>query len=79
VDLAELVMHSPEDYERLALSLANDPSRLQAIKARLAQGKTLPLFDTDRFRRHLESAYFAMWTRYQQDELTAEFTATEIV
>jgi predicted O-linked N-acetylglucosamine transferase (SPINDLY family) len=79
VDLAELVAHSPEDYERLALSLANDPSRLQAIKARLVQGKSLPLFDTDRFRRHLESAYFAMWARYRRGELPAELTATEIV
>jgi predicted O-linked N-acetylglucosamine transferase (SPINDLY family) len=78
-DLAELVTHSLEDYERLALSLANDSSRLQAFKLRLAQCETLPLFDTDNFRRHLESAYFAMWARHQRNEPPAEFTVTDIV
>lgn len=78
-DLAELVTHSLEDYERLALTLATNSSRLQAIKMRLGQCETLPLFDTDRFRRHLESAYLTVWTRHQRDELPAAFAVAEIV
>jgi predicted O-linked N-acetylglucosamine transferase (SPINDLY family) len=29
---------------------------------------TFPLFDTNRFARHIESAYRTMWERYQQGE-----------
>jgi len=29
---------------------------------------THPLFDTDRFRRHLEAAYVTMWERVQRGE-----------
>jgi hypothetical protein len=32
------------------------------------------LFDTGRFRRHIESAYVTMWTRYQRGELPETFT-----
>ena len=59
-----LVTHSPQDYEQLALRLAKAPDRLAELRAVLAhQRHASPLFDTDRFRRHLEAAYFAMAER----------------
>lgn len=59
--LPELVTRSLIDYEALALQLARDPRRLAELRQRLALARgTAPLFDTDRFRRHLEAAYREM-------------------
>jgi len=66
IGLPELVTHSLEEYEALALTLARDPGRLGAIKAKLARNRdTEPMFDTARFTRYLESAYTTMWQRQQ--------------
>jgi tetratricopeptide (TPR) repeat protein len=55
---------SLEDYEVLALDLARDLLRLAAIRARLARNRTThPLFDTDRLRRNIESAFATMVER----------------
>lgn len=59
--LRELIAETPEEYEMLALALARDPARLAVLKAKLAETRLVcPLFDTDRFRRHLESAFATM-------------------
>ena len=56
--LPELVTSDLREYEALALRLATDASLLRGLRQRLAQNRaTCPLFDTDRFRRHIESAY----------------------
>ena len=61
VDLPELVTQSLEDYEALALKLARDPALLSSIRHKLRDNlRVAPLFDTDRFRRHLEEAYSTM-------------------
>jgi protein O-GlcNAc transferase len=74
VGLSELITPSLEDYEALALKLATTPSLLSEIRARLARNRTAhPLFNTDRFRRHLESAYITMWERYQRGEPPESF------
>jgi predicted O-linked N-acetylglucosamine transferase (SPINDLY family) len=58
----ELIAPSLEAYEALALALARDPARLAALKAKLAASRaTAPLFDAERFRRHIERAYETMW------------------
>ena len=37
------------------------------LKARLAENRaTQPLFDTQRFRRHIEAAYATMWDRVEE-------------
>ena len=69
VGLPELITSSLSDYEALALKLAQEPSFLQAIKAKLVRNRdTYPLFDTVRFTRHIEAAYVRMWERYQRHE-----------
>jgi protein O-GlcNAc transferase len=56
VGLPELVTDSLEDYEALALSLASDASLLYGFRQRLRENRTTrPLFDTDRYRRHIET------------------------
>jgi predicted O-linked N-acetylglucosamine transferase (SPINDLY family) len=74
IGLPELITHSLEEYESLALELARNPQRLAAIKSRLSANRdTYPLFDTDRFRRHIEAAYTTMWERYQRGEPPESF------
>jgi len=74
VGLLELITYSMEEYEALALKLATTPAMLSDMKARLARNRTThPLFDTDRFRRHIESAYVTMWERVQRGELPESF------
>jgi protein O-GlcNAc transferase len=69
VGLPELVTQSLAGYEALALKLARDGAYLADIRARLAQNrKSFPLFDTDRFRQHIEAAYVAMYERWQRGD-----------
>jgi predicted O-linked N-acetylglucosamine transferase (SPINDLY family) len=78
--LPELITHSWEDYEALALALARDPMRLADIKARLARNRsTCALFDTDRYRRRIEAAYITMWERAQRGEPAAGFAVPSVV
>jgi predicted O-linked N-acetylglucosamine transferase (SPINDLY family) len=75
VSLGELVTRSLDEYEALALQLANDMGRLGAIKAHLATNReTAVLFDTPGYTRHLESAYLTMWERHLRGEPPASFT-----
>lgn len=64
VGLGELVCRDPAEYEATAIALANDPSRLHALRAHLAQGREgFPLFDGRRFAADLEHLYERMAER----------------
>jgi protein O-GlcNAc transferase len=68
IALPELIATTPEAYEALAVELAASPEKLSAIKDKLARNRlTTPLFDTERFTRHLEAAYMAIYERRQND------------
>jgi len=63
--MPELVTHTMEDYEALALRLASNPGELAALRAKLARNRTTtPLFDTPAFTRQLETAYSRMWENH---------------
>jgi protein O-GlcNAc transferase len=71
----DLVTDDLEAYERLALRIASEPSVLQELGERLQRNRlSYPLFDTDRYRRHLETAYVRMWENWQRGESPASFT-----
>jgi protein O-GlcNAc transferase len=62
VGLPELITTSLEEYEALALQLAQHPAELAALHEQLlANRSTAPLFDTPRFTQNLEAAYRHMW------------------
>jgi len=62
VGLPELVTETLDEYAALARRLATEPDKLRGLRERLAANReTAPLFDTDRFRRHIERAYAEMW------------------
>jgi predicted O-linked N-acetylglucosamine transferase (SPINDLY family) len=74
VGLPELITTSLPDYEALALRLAREPGRLDGFRQTLARNlDTCPLFDTDKFRRHLETAYATMWEIWQRGEAPRAF------
>ena len=65
IDLPELITTTEEAYENLALELATNPQKLQAIKEKLrANRDTKPLFDSALFTQHLEAAYRMVYDRY---------------
>jgi predicted O-linked N-acetylglucosamine transferase (SPINDLY family) len=67
VGLPELIAETAEDYERLALRLAREPTLLASYRKRLADhALSSPLFDAERYTRNLEAAYREMWRRHEQ-------------
>lgn len=79
VGLPELITHSIGQYEELALRLAENATLLMDIRSRLARARTTcSLFDTDRFRRHIEAAYLTMWKRYQRGEPPTGFAVDPV-
>jgi protein O-GlcNAc transferase len=70
VGLKDLVTHSLQEYEALALKLAHNPVYLASIKAKLACNRlTFPLFNAERSTRQMEAAYTTVWERYQRGEM----------
>ena len=79
VGLPELVTHSLEDYEALILKLATDQKQLREVNEKLARNRLAkPLFNTDRFRQHIEAAYTTMWEIHQRGEEPRNFTVVPI-
>ncbi len=64
-EMPELITESLDEFERAAVELARDPERLGALRRKLADKRlTCPLFDTERYVRHLESGYQLMWENH---------------
>lgn len=64
--LGDLAARSPAEYSAVALDLARNPTGLRAVRQRLAELRSgHSFFDTDRYRRHLETAYRMMSERYR--------------
>lgn len=77
IGLPELVTSSLDDYHALALRLAKEPAALEEIRQKLARHRAVaPLFDTNRFRLHIEDAYVEMWERHQRGQKPASFAVT---
>ena len=61
IDMPELVATRPEDYEALALELAQSPALLKATREKLIRNRcTTALYDSEAFRKNIEAAYEAM-------------------
>lgn len=64
LDLPELITTTQSEYESLAVALAHDGPRLQGLRQRLSHNRLhAPLFDTQRYTRHLEAAFVAIAQR----------------
>jgi predicted O-linked N-acetylglucosamine transferase (SPINDLY family) len=77
--LGEMVTANLDEYERLALSIARAPATLQRLRQQLRDNRrTCALFDTDRFRAHLEGAYETMIGIARRGEPARSFAADAI-
>jgi protein O-GlcNAc transferase len=66
IGLPELIARTQAQFETMAIELATAPAALAAIKDKLAQNRlTKPLFDTQLYTRHIESAYVTMHQHHQ--------------
>ena len=66
-ELPELITTDPQQYLQRALALSGDPGALATLRDRLrARRLQVPLFDTERFARHIEQAYDMAWDRFSQ-------------
>ncbi|MGE0086139.1 MAG: tetratricopeptide repeat protein [Desulfococcaceae bacterium] len=62
IGLPELITHSLQEYENLAVRLAGNPKEIFAVRKKLAENRIQSsLFDTPRFTIALEAAYRKMW------------------
>jgi predicted O-linked N-acetylglucosamine transferase (SPINDLY family) len=69
VGLPELVAETVDDYVDLAVKLAGEPQMLADVRRKLIERRfSAPLFDTERFTRHLEAAFEAMAVRCRTGE-----------
>lgn len=74
----EMIVNSIKEYEERAVSLALNPSKLQALRNQLkAVRLSCPLFDTSRWVKNLERAYFKMWNLYCSGRHPQPFKVTE--
>src|SRR5439155_250563 len=75
VGLPQAIAPDLSAYEDRAMDLATKPVALADLRGALARNRlAMPLFDTERFRRHLEAAYVAMWEAHQRGQPPASFT-----
>ena len=66
IKLPELITSTQQEYVEVAIELATNPEKLTTIKRLLANNRlTTPLFDTQRFTKHIEAAYCAMYDRHK--------------
>ncbi|CAN6487254.1 unnamed protein product [Victoria cruziana] len=75
----EMIVSSMKEYEERAVALAENRPRLQALTNKLkAVRLTCPLFDTARWVRNLERAYFKMWNLHCSGLPPRHFKVTEV-
>ncbi len=75
IGMPDLITDDLEAYERLALRIASEASMLNELRERLGRHRlSHPLFNTDRYRRHIEAAYTRMWDHWQRGESPASFS-----
>jgi len=65
IGMEELVARSPEEYLRIAVSLANDLPRLASLRQELrGRMQSSPLTNAPRFVGNLEGAFREMWRKW---------------
>jgi len=64
--LPELAVDTLEEYERLAIQLAQSPEKIAALRKRLTENRdTLPLFNSQEFCNNFEAALTNVWNHWR--------------
>jgi protein O-GlcNAc transferase len=73
--LQELVTHRSDEYVRIAVELAGNLPRLEALRSTLRDRmRQSPLMDAPRFARNIEAAYRQMWRTWCARQGTSDAT-----
>ncbi len=76
--LNELITETRQDYENLAIEFAKNPIKLQQIKDKLNNSReNIPLFDTVRYTRNLETAFVHIFQLASEGNKPETFTVQE--
>lgn len=68
IGLPELITKNHEEYERLAIELANNPDKIARIKEKLENNLIVsPLLKTHLFTKNIEAVYEKMVEQYHKD------------
>src|SRR5262249_16626421 len=66
IGLPDLITTTLKAYEHMTIHLAPHSEKMLAINHKLVERRlTMPLFDTQLFTKHIETAYTTMYERYQ--------------
>jgi predicted O-linked N-acetylglucosamine transferase (SPINDLY family) len=80
IGVPELITHSAEAYEAMAVRLADEPDLLAGLRRRIARGRIeSPIFDPARFARSVERAYEAMVSLSRAGKPPAEIDVRALV
>ena len=64
--LPELIVHTPEEYQALAIDLAHKPQKIEEFKKKLSGSRDgNPLFNSEKYTRKLENLFCQMYERSQ--------------
>ena len=67
VGLPELITSTHKQYEKIAIDLAMQPSKLKLIQDKLGKNLTTsPLYNTSLYVKQIESGYIEMYKKYQE-------------
>jgi predicted O-linked N-acetylglucosamine transferase (SPINDLY family) len=79
IGMEELIARDLQEYETIALGLAQSPERLAALRGKLGRNRsTHPLFDMTRLARDIERAYEMMWKRHIEGQPPAGFAVPSL-
>ena len=79
IELPELAVNTLEEYEAMALKLANDAPLLEALRSRLEANRlSTPLFDIETYARDIESAFLQMVKIYRDEQSPSSFSVGDL-
>ena len=74
IEVPELITRTAQQYQDLAIELADSPEKLKQLKDKVQKNKlTTALFDPVANTRHIENAYLEMYRRYQEGLAPEDF------
>ncbi len=79
LEMPELITGNLNDYEELAVAIANNPEQLRMLREKISKKReTAPLFDSSRYTRHLDAAFHGMWRLHRAGEKPKPFAVAPI-
>lgn len=72
----ELIAHTRQEYEDIAIRLGTDREYLKGMRAKVWKARVeSPLFDCAQYARGLEMVFKLMWNRFAASELPDHISA----